>query len=193
MSRLLVAMYALLAVVGCATPPAQQMADARDVLQAAQAAGGETYAASTLEDARHTLKEASRQLELDDFAKAHRMAVDARDNGARAHAIAEQLGALAARIEQARVAGRYWPAAQRAWDTARLAGQRGDATRLPELIAATDRLLALDANDAALAGARRLLTDCTQPDMDKMFAAQRALRDRDGARAESLAEQACTK
>lgn len=182
---------ATMLLAACATPPAQQMADARDALLAARSAGADRYSTLPFEQAESNLKEASRQLELDDYAKARRYANDARAGAARALAIADQLGSLRHRIDQAKNAERLWPSAQRAWDKALDAGTRGQLDRLPELILETERLLSLDGNEAGLAGARRLLADCASPDSDFYYAAQRALRDRDGRLAEQSALRAC--
>lgn len=82
-----------LLLVGCAaTPPVQEMSNARQTLQAAEQAQAQRYAAATYEYARQLMNEASAALEAGDYARARQLAMESKQQAikARQEALSQQ-------------------------------------------------------------------------------------------------------
>jgi len=73
---------------GCAGVPVQEMSDARQTIQAAEAAGAVERAPGLHAEARRLLREAERALEAGHYRRARRLAVRAREVAAEARAAA---------------------------------------------------------------------------------------------------------
>ncbi|HEB57840.1 MAG TPA: DUF4398 domain-containing protein [Gammaproteobacteria bacterium] len=79
----------LLFLVACATPlPVQEMSNARQALQAAEAADAAHFAPQDLRRARRLLDRASTFLEAGEYGQARALAVEARMAAWRAHELA---------------------------------------------------------------------------------------------------------
>jgi hypothetical protein len=90
------ALLACLSIVACATaPPVQEMSDARQAITAAEDAEAQTYAPTTLEDARRYLAEAEQLLRDEAYGPARVNAVRARNRATRALELAEDAAARA--------------------------------------------------------------------------------------------------
>ena len=68
----------LAALMACATIPAQQMSDARQAMQAAEAAGAPDRAPADYARAKRLLEQADALLEQGDYAQAEKLAVEAK-------------------------------------------------------------------------------------------------------------------
>ncbi len=67
-------------VVGCAaTPPTQEMSDARQSVEAAKSVGAGKHAPTALDSAQHLLSKAQNDLEAGDFKEAQKEAIAARE------------------------------------------------------------------------------------------------------------------
>lgn len=84
--------------VGCAiVPPAQEMSDARQAIQAAETAGADTHAPRALDHARALLEQAQAELAVQDYAAARRSAQESKEAAIQAREAADD----AARIPPA--------------------------------------------------------------------------------------------
>ena len=78
-------LLACLSIAACATaPPVQEMSDARQAISAAEEAEAQTYAPTTLSDARRYLAEAEQLLQDEAYGPARMNAVRARNRAVRA-------------------------------------------------------------------------------------------------------------
>lgn len=82
------ALIASLLLTACASAPTQEMSNARQSVQAAQAVGAESYATHNLDVAREYLARAERELELRYFARARHDAIVAQSEALKAHRVA---------------------------------------------------------------------------------------------------------
>ena len=74
------AIMLLLISAGCAsTPPAQEMSDARQAVQAARDADAERYAPISFDEAERLLEQATRLLEMKNYRKARQSALAAKE------------------------------------------------------------------------------------------------------------------
>lgn len=189
-------LMALVAVfmVSCASAPTQEMADARQALEAAGAAGAPTHAATNLDAARGFLAQAERALEGGDYGRAREEAVAAKRAAVAARNIAIAIGEAVAALEQAQRLGFQWRDSQALLEQAKAAARAGDETqavtlatqvrfqsdaavRQHDLEHARATLDALAAHQGAMSESQRARYD----------AARQALRDQDGRRADDLA------
>jgi hypothetical protein len=80
----------LLLVGGCETaPPVQEMSDARQAIDVAREAGAEAHAASELNEALRLLEAAEHELDVEEYARARRSAVQAKSKALEARARSE--------------------------------------------------------------------------------------------------------
>ena len=93
MRFLTVLLAALLAatLVACAVVPAQEMSDARQAIQAAEAAGAEESAPRALGFARALLEQAQAELAVQDYGAARRSAQASKDAAIQAREAADEL------------------------------------------------------------------------------------------------------
>jgi hypothetical protein len=77
--RLVAISLAALAVLACSEPPQREMHQAQGALDAARAAGAETFAAGEYGEARSLLEQAGQAVEQRDYRLALRHALDARE------------------------------------------------------------------------------------------------------------------
>lgn len=93
MRPFLLSLLAALSVfaVGCAMVPAQEMSDARQAIQAAEAAGADTYAPRALDHARALLEQAQAELAVQDYAAARRSAQESKDAAIQAREAADDV------------------------------------------------------------------------------------------------------
>lgn len=82
----------LLAFSACAGPPVQEMSDARQAIQAAEAAGAQTYAPVVLSQARTFLASAEQKLGKRAYNGARNDARLAKQKATHARSIAETIG-----------------------------------------------------------------------------------------------------
>lgn len=82
----------LLVLAACAGPPVQEMSDARQAIQAAEAAGADQYAPVVLQQAVEYLDSAEQKLEKRAYNGARTDARLARQKATHARSIAESLG-----------------------------------------------------------------------------------------------------
>jgi len=71
-------------LAACASPPVQEMSDARQAIRAAQSAGAVQRAPESLAEAERLVAEAERQLKRREYRKARQSAVAARDSAGEA-------------------------------------------------------------------------------------------------------------
>ncbi len=77
-------------IVGCAaTPPTQEMSDARQSVEAAKSVGAGKHAPVALDSAQHLLSKAQNDLEAGDFAEAQKEAIAAREAARQAVSISQ--------------------------------------------------------------------------------------------------------
>lgn len=81
MRPLLLSIILILSVsgAGCAMVPAQEMSDARQAIQAAEAAGADTLAPRALDHARALLEQAQAELTVQDYSAARRSARESKE------------------------------------------------------------------------------------------------------------------
>lgn len=82
----------LLLLSACAGPPVQEMSDARQAIQAAEAAGAKKWAPVPLRQARDYLGSAEKKLEKRAYNGARNDARNARQKATHARTIAETIG-----------------------------------------------------------------------------------------------------
>ncbi len=81
---------ALLAAGGCETaPPVQEMSDARQAIEVARQAGAEAHAGPELTEALHFLESAEHDLDVEEYARARRSALQAKSKALEARALSE--------------------------------------------------------------------------------------------------------
>ena len=85
-----IALISLSLMIGCAAAPVQEMSDARQAIQAAQAAGAERFAANEYEEAKRLLDLAERQLDQHRYKRARRTALSAREQAILSREIAQE-------------------------------------------------------------------------------------------------------
>lgn len=95
------ALIASLLLTACASAPTQEMSNARQSVQAAQAAGAEDYALRNLDVAHEYLARAERELELRYFARARHDAIVAQSEALKAHNIAVAVNSARSAIDGA--------------------------------------------------------------------------------------------
>jgi len=83
---------AMLVLSACAGPPVQEMSDARQAIQAAEAAGAQKWAPVPLSQARDFLDSAEKKLEKRAYNGARNDARQARQKASHARTIAETIG-----------------------------------------------------------------------------------------------------
>ncbi|MAP11721.1 MAG: hypothetical protein CMQ61_06675 [Gammaproteobacteria bacterium] len=114
---------------GCAsTPPAQEMSDARQALQAAVAAGAEEYVAADIGRARGFLKGAERAMALRHFDQARSGAVAAKRAALWARKVAASIDDAEQALRQARAAGRDVTTAEAELSRAKRAALQGQTS-----------------------------------------------------------------
>ena len=74
----LLPLLCLVAVLGCATAPVQEMSDARQAIAAAEEAGAAQHAPDSLAAARQALAEAERSLQVRSYGSARVQAISAK-------------------------------------------------------------------------------------------------------------------
>lgn len=74
---------------GCAMVPAQEMSDARQAIQAAEAAGADARAPRALDHARVLLEQAEAELAVQDYAGARRSARESKEAAIQAREAAD--------------------------------------------------------------------------------------------------------
>ncbi len=80
----------LLLAVACETaPPVQEMSDARQAIDVARQAGAELNAATELEEALRLLEAAEHELDVEDYSRARRSAMQAKSKALEARALSE--------------------------------------------------------------------------------------------------------
>lgn len=80
----------LLAVGACETaPPVQEMSDARQAIDVARQAGAEVNAAAELEEALRLLEAAEHELDVEDYSRARRSAMQAKSKALEARELSE--------------------------------------------------------------------------------------------------------
>ncbi len=84
------AAWVVLAFGACSSAPVQEMSDARQAIEAAQAVEAQTLASSEYDRARSLLSEAQRLLGDGDYNKARKNALEARDHAIQARELAQQ-------------------------------------------------------------------------------------------------------
>lgn len=82
----------MLVLSACAGPPVQEMSDARQAIQAAEAAGAQKWAPVPLSQARDFLDSAEKKLEKRAYNGARNDARQARQKASHARTIAETIG-----------------------------------------------------------------------------------------------------
>jgi hypothetical protein len=95
-----VALVTSASLAGCAEPPRKEMAEAREALEAARAAGAERYAPQEYKDAAETVQRSERFVAERDYRQALSAALDARER-------AELAGESAAAAKEAARAGAF--------------------------------------------------------------------------------------
>jgi predicted S18 family serine protease len=85
-----IALFSLYFMPGCATAPVQEMSDARQAIQAAQAAGAEHSATNEYQDAQRLLDQAEKQLNQHQYRNARRTALSARERAIQSREIAQE-------------------------------------------------------------------------------------------------------
>lgn len=76
---------------GCAMVPAQEMSDARQAIQAAEAAGADNLAPRALDHARALLEQAQAELAVQDYAAARRSAQESKEAAIQAREAADDV------------------------------------------------------------------------------------------------------
>lgn len=115
-----------LVLSGCATAPIQEMSDARQSLQAAQEAGADRYAASTLSRAQMALEQAERKLEDRAFKEARLNAVAAKAEAMDAQEIAFAISEARNAVADAMKKGSVSSETESLLQQAEQAASRGD-------------------------------------------------------------------
>lgn len=72
-----------------ASPPVQEMSDARQAIEVARQAGAESHAKPELYEALRHLEEAEHELDVEDYAQARRSALEAKSKALEARALSE--------------------------------------------------------------------------------------------------------
>ena len=86
----LAVLLAGLALGACETaPPVQEMSDARQAIEVARQAGAESHAELELTEALKYLEEAENELDIEDYARARRSALQAKSKAQEARALSE--------------------------------------------------------------------------------------------------------
>ncbi|MDX5444845.1 MAG: DUF4398 domain-containing protein [Zoogloeaceae bacterium] len=75
--------------VGCAMVPAQEMSDARQAIQAAEAAGADALSPRALDHARALLEQAEAELAVQDYSGARRSARESKEAAIQAREAAD--------------------------------------------------------------------------------------------------------
>ena len=141
MARRAVIASVMLLLGACAsTPPAQEMSDARQALQAAVAAGAEQYVAADVGRARGFLQSAERALALNHFDRARSGAVAAKRAALWARKVAASIDSAEQALGRARVAGHDVAAAESALAGAKQAALEGQSSVALERAEASRKL-----------------------------------------------------
>ncbi|HEX5786737.1 MAG TPA: DUF4398 domain-containing protein [Woeseiaceae bacterium] len=86
----LAVLFAGLALSACETaPPVQEMSDARQAIEVARQAGAASHARPELTEALQYLEEAENELDIEDYARARRSALQAKSKALEARALSE--------------------------------------------------------------------------------------------------------
>ena len=113
-------------VIGCASAPTQEMADARQALQAAESADAPTHAPANFKSARELLAEAERAISDGDYDAARADAIATRKAAVAARNIALAIGAAEKALDEADAHGFQWRDSRKLLDKARAAAEQGD-------------------------------------------------------------------
>lgn len=181
-------------VAGCASAPTQEMADARQALQAARDAGATTHAPANFKSAAELLAKAEQAIEDGDFDAARADAVAAKKAAVSSRNIALAIGSAVETLDRARELGYEWRDSRKILDQARAAAEKGDETTAVKLAnkAKTQGELAIDQYyleeakimlDQAAAHESRMTADQKSKYRDALA----AVKDADGRRAYDLA------
>ncbi len=119
-------LLAALVVAGCASAPTQEMADARQALQAAENAAAATHAPANLKGARELLAGAERAISNGDYDAARADAVATKKAAVAARNIALAIGGAEKALDEAAALGFQWRDSRKLLDEARAAAKQGD-------------------------------------------------------------------
>ncbi|MDZ7752282.1 MAG: DUF4398 domain-containing protein [Gammaproteobacteria bacterium] len=115
-----------LLVIGCASAPTQEMADARQALQAAESAGAATHAPANLKGAKELLSKAEKAIGDGDYNAAKADAIATKKAAVSARNIALAIGTAEKALNDAEAVGAPAPDARALLARARTAAERGD-------------------------------------------------------------------
>lgn len=113
-------------VVGCTSAPTQEMADARQALQAAENADAATHAPANFKGARELLAKAEKAISDGDYDDARADAIATKKAAVSARNIALAIGAAEEALDEADALGFQWRDSRKLLDQARAAAERGD-------------------------------------------------------------------
>ena len=193
--NVLIVLSCVAGLAACAAAPTQEMADARAELKAAEEAGAKEYAGAPLAAARRGMADAEQQLALGNYSDARDSAALAREDAARAKAVADAIGGARRALERAKAAKVPSAAAEEALKSAQDAARGGDDRRAVAEAARAEQLAVLGKNQAELEEASRLLQSCPAEQRNRhaemVQKAGEAIADGNGAKALEYAARTC--
>lgn len=131
--RALGALMAILFIASCASPPTQEMSDARQAVQAARQAGAERFAQKSLESAQTELEEAERQLQSKKYRKAKKHAMMSKQKAVTARQVASTFQSAEAAMKIADKLPNSWRDTKKIFSKAKKAIQAGDSGKALKL------------------------------------------------------------
>ena len=132
-NRLLVLLALGAVLSACASVPSQEMSDARRAVDAARDSGAGRHAPQMMEQASHTLGQASVALRSGDYDQARELALSARNVAISARRVGDAVADAESAIASAREAGRPVDGAREMLDLALDAAREGRTDRALEM------------------------------------------------------------
>lgn len=133
MNRALGAILAISFIASCASPPTQEMSDARQAVKAARQAGAEKFARKSLQSAQNELEQAEEQLQSKKYRKAKKHAVMSKDKAVIARKVASTFQSAAAAMEKAGKLPNSWRDTKKIFGKAKKAARAGDSAKAMKL------------------------------------------------------------
>lgn len=164
-------------LAGCATAPNQELSDTRQAIQAAQDAGAEHYAPTTLDRARLLLGNAEQAVEDDWFDLARVDAVASKHAAVSARNIALAISAAETALAGARALGVEWRDSRDLLERAKAAAGSGDESAVVKFSGEASLQAAAAINQYYLQAVAAMLR-AAEPHRAGMTAEQRAMFER---------------